>query len=179
MLAGIVGGVAVASLAPACVGVAAAAEVRASDVAPGLTVLSGAGGNIAVLSTSAGQVVVDSGAAASSRAGSLAALGDRRAVASPRSSTRHWHLDQVGANEALGTAGATIVAHEKTRQRCSAGWYVPARRTLRDAVAPRGAADEDLLHRLRRRKSAMQRIEYRLPDRGAHRRRHLRARSRS
>ena len=37
----------------------------------------------------------------------------------------HWHPDQTGANEALGAAGATIVAHDKTRQRLRAGWYVP------------------------------------------------------
>jgi glyoxylase-like metal-dependent hydrolase (beta-lactamase superfamily II) len=37
----------------------------------------------------------------------------------------HWHRDQTGANEALAQSGATIVAHDKTRQRLRAGWYVP------------------------------------------------------
>mgnify|MGYP000967724133 CR=1 FL=1 len=37
----------------------------------------------------------------------------------------HWHPDQTGANEAIGAMGATIIAHAKTRQRLSAGWYVP------------------------------------------------------
>ena len=76
VLKGIVGGVAGASLAPLTrVSLAAAAEVARVSVTRDLTVLSGAGGNIAVLATGAGQVVVDSGAAASSAA-VLAALGD-------------------------------------------------------------------------------------------------------
>jgi glyoxylase-like metal-dependent hydrolase (beta-lactamase superfamily II) len=37
----------------------------------------------------------------------------------------HWHRDQTGANEQLGSQGTTIVAHAKTRQRLAAGWYVP------------------------------------------------------
>ena len=124
MLKGIVGGVAGASLAPLTIGVAAAAEVARVSVAPGLTVLSGAGGNIAVLSTDAGQVVVDSGAAASS-AQVLAALGELPGGRVAKLFNTHWHLDQIGSNQALGEAGATIVAHAKTRQRLSAGYYVP------------------------------------------------------
>ena len=86
--------------------------------------LSGAGGNITVLSTGAGQVVVDSGEAASS-AQVLAALGDLPGGRVAKLFNTHWHLDQVGSNQALGEAGATIVAHAKTRQRLSAGYYVP------------------------------------------------------
>jgi len=125
VLKGIVGGVAGVSLAPlAGIGVAAAAEVTRVSVAPGLTVLTGAGGNIAVLSTGAGQVVVDSGAAASS-AQVLAALGELPGGRVAKLFNTHWHLDQIGSNQALGEAGATIVAHAKTRQRLSAGYYVP------------------------------------------------------
>ncbi len=61
----------------------------------------GAAANILVLATDAGKVVVDGGAAAQAKAvqqtldelpgGRVAALFDT-----------HWHLDQVGANEALG-----------------------------------------------------------------------------
>jgi glyoxylase-like metal-dependent hydrolase (beta-lactamase superfamily II) len=38
----------------------------------------------------------------------------------------HWHLDQIGGNEALGNAGANIVAHEKTRLHLAVGYYLPA-----------------------------------------------------
>jgi cyclase len=37
----------------------------------------------------------------------------------------HWHLEQIGGNEALGGAGANIVAHEKTRLRLAVGYYLP------------------------------------------------------
>ena len=80
--------------------------------------------------TSSGQIVVDSGAAAASDA----IVGALRELGGPGGATgkvaalvnTHWHRDQTGANEALGMAGATIIAHEKTRQRLRAGWYVPA-----------------------------------------------------
>lgn len=125
MLKGIVGGVAGASLAPlTSVSLAAAAELTRVSISPDLSVLSGAGGNIAVLATGAGQVVVDSGAAVSS-AEVLSALGELPGGRVAKLFNTHWHLDQVGSNQALGTAGATIVAHAKTRQRLSAGYYVP------------------------------------------------------
>jgi cyclase len=99
-------------------------SIGVADVAPKIKVLSGAGGNIVVLATGAGQVVVDSGAAAASDAvvATLRELGDPVTVLI----NTHWHRDQTGANEALGSSGATIIAHDKTRQRLSAGWYVPA-----------------------------------------------------
>jgi cyclase len=126
VLRGVAGGLAGLGLAPlGNLGFAAVAGVTATKLTSDLTLLSGAGGNILVLSTGAGQVVVDSGAAAASEA-VLAALrelpGDKVAALV----NTHWHLDQVGSNEALGRAGATIVAHAKTRQRLSAGWYVPS-----------------------------------------------------
>jgi cyclase len=97
-----------------------------SDVAPQVKVLAGAGGNIVVLATPSGQVVVDSGAAAQRDAvvGALRELGSNGGPVAAVINT-HWHPDQTGANEALAALGATIVAHDKTRQRLRAGWYVP------------------------------------------------------
>jgi cyclase len=94
-----------------------------SDVTPQIKVLAGAGGNIVVLATTSGQIAIDSGAAAQRDAvvGTLRELGPVATVINT-----HWHRDQTGANEALAAAGATIVAHDKTRQRLRAGWYVPA-----------------------------------------------------
>ena len=123
VLKGIVGGVVGASVAP-LTRTALGAEITRVTVAPDLAVLSGAGGNIAVLSTGAGQVVVDSGAAASS-AQVVAALKQLPGGRAAKLFNTHWHLDQVGSNQALGEAGAVIVAHAKTRQRLSAGYYVP------------------------------------------------------
>jgi cyclase len=114
-------GLAALSLAPLAARAQAGLAVR--DVAPQIKMLAGAGGNIVVLATTAGQVVVDSGAAAQRDAvvGTLRELGPVATVINT-----HWHPDQTGANEALAAAGATVVAHDKTRQRLRAGWYVPA-----------------------------------------------------
>jgi glyoxylase-like metal-dependent hydrolase (beta-lactamase superfamily II) len=101
----------------------AQAGLTVRDVAPQIKVLAGAGGNIVVLATTSGQIVIDSGAAAQRDAvvGTLRELGPVAAVINT-----HWHRDQTGANEALAATGALIVAHDKTRQRLRAGWYVPA-----------------------------------------------------
>jgi cyclase len=124
VLQGIAGGVASACLPPlASVGFAAGG-IEAASVASGLTLLRGAGGNVLVLATDDGQVVVDSGAAASAQdlISTLGGLpGERVALLL----NTHWHLDQVGANEAIGSAGAKIVAHEKTRLRLATGYYLP------------------------------------------------------
>jgi cyclase len=100
--------------------------LNVSDVTPQIKVLAGAGGNIVVLATTSGQIVIDSGAAAQRDAvvGTLRELGS--GVGPVVVINTHWHRDQTGANEALAAAGATIVAHDKTRQRLRAGWYVPA-----------------------------------------------------
>ena len=123
LLRGIAGGVAGLGLAGMARYAHAADSLAATTVAQGLTVLTGAGGNILVLATDAGKVLVDGGAAAlrgqvrqeldSLPGGHVAALFDT-----------HWHLDQVGSNEALGLAGATIYSHAKTRQRLSTGYYL-------------------------------------------------------
>jgi glyoxylase-like metal-dependent hydrolase (beta-lactamase superfamily II) len=128
VLRGLASGIAGLCVAPLASSVAlAAGGIAVADVGPKLKVLTGAGGNIVVLATSAGQVVVDSGAAAASDAvvGTLRELGGEGGKVAVLVNT-HWHRDQTGANERLGEAGATIVAHAKTRQRLSAGWYVPS-----------------------------------------------------
>jgi glyoxylase-like metal-dependent hydrolase (beta-lactamase superfamily II) len=103
----------------------AAGTVTATSLTRDLTLLEGAGGNVLVLATEAGKVLVDSGAAASSN-DLLATLDAMPGGAVVTVFNTHWHLDQVGGNEALGSAGATIVAHEKTRIRLRTGYYVPA-----------------------------------------------------
>jgi len=80
-------------------------------------------------------VLVDSGSVAD-RAMLLAALDALPARHVTALFNTHWHPDQVGANEALGAAGATIFAHEKTRQRLATGYYRPEED---DYVAPLAA----------------------------------------
>jgi glyoxylase-like metal-dependent hydrolase (beta-lactamase superfamily II) len=96
------------------------------DLTPEVKVLRVGGLNVVVLATTAGLVVVDSGRAADGDTllPALRELGGAGGKVSTLINT-HWHRDQTGANEALGMAGATIIAHDKTRQRLRAGWYVP------------------------------------------------------
>jgi cyclase len=128
VLRGLVGGVAGLSLAPLAVSVARAeGTIEVVAVAPGLRALVISGVNVVALATIAGQFVVDSGPAADQEL-LLAALrngGGPNGKVAVLVNT-HWHRDQTGANEALGMDGAAIIAHDKTRQRLRAGWYVPA-----------------------------------------------------
>jgi cyclase len=96
--------------------------------------LSGIGGNILVRATEAAQVLVDSGIADATD-GLLAALVDL--PGSGRTDTlfnTHWHLEQVGGNEAFGRMGARIVAHEKTRIHLATDYYLPAEDRYEKAV---------------------------------------------
>jgi glyoxylase-like metal-dependent hydrolase (beta-lactamase superfamily II) len=124
VLRGIAGGLAALRLGPRIA--RAQGTIGVSDVARGLKVLRASDVNVVTFATGAGLLVVDSGPAAD-RDRVVAALRDI-AGGNPVATlvNTHWHRDQTGANEALGMAGATIVAHDKTRQRLATGWYVPA-----------------------------------------------------
>jgi glyoxylase-like metal-dependent hydrolase (beta-lactamase superfamily II) len=148
---GLAAGLAGLSLAPLAVSVARAqGTIDAADVASGLKVITVSGLNVVALTTSAGLVIVDSGPAAD-KDGLLAALRELGGSSGPGGGgpggptanvaaliNTHWHPDQTGANEALGAAGATIIAHAKTRQRLSAGWYVPALDSYEPPLPPAG-----------------------------------------
>jgi cyclase len=45
----------------------------------------------------------------------------------------HYHVDQTGNNETVAAAGATIIAHEHTRQWMSTDYWVPAERRYEKA----------------------------------------------
>src|SRR5262249_54799682 len=84
-----------------------------------LSLVTGVGTNVLALSTSDGMVLVDSGAPQYSSA--LTASTSRvRTVFNT-----HFHLENTGSNEALGGAGAKILAHENTRQWVADPYLVP------------------------------------------------------
>jgi cyclase len=119
-------------------GMAVAAAVRPAfaqvPVGHDLLVLAGVGGNVVVLKTRDGAVLVDSGTAdANARVFNFleAATGSRRVHTLFNT---HWHLEQIGGNEALGNAGANIVAHEKTRLRLATPYYLPERDAYQPAM---------------------------------------------
>jgi cyclase len=85
-----------------------------------LSLVTSVGTNVLALSTGDGMVLVDSGALQFS--GALTASTSRvRTVFNT-----HFHLENTGSNEALGRAGAKILAHENTRQWMATPYWVPA-----------------------------------------------------
>lgn len=93
-------------------------EIATTPLAPGLAMLVGAGGNIAVSTGEDGPVIVDDQFAplAPKITAAVRALQDApiRFVINT-----HHHFDHTGGNEAFGSAGALIFAHENVRLRLS------------------------------------------------------------
>lgn len=94
---------------------AQAPKIESSSLGENLYLLTGAGGNVVVRTGAGGAVMVDGGLAqnANALAQAVAALPNGGAVRTLFNT--HWHPEQTGSNEKLGTAGATIIAHENTR----------------------------------------------------------------
>ncbi len=137
-LRGLAAGAVALTLAPLAASVAhAQGAVAADEIAPGVHVLRVSGVNVVAFATSAGLAIVDSGPAAAKDA-LLAALQDLAGAGGRVAAVvnTHWHRERTGANEALASAGATIIAHEKTRQRLRAGWYVPAADSYEPPLPP-------------------------------------------
>ena len=159
VLHGALGACAGFALAPFARLAAAADAIQTTRVTDKLVVLSRAGGNVLALSTGDGLVVVDSGVAASS-APLVPALGALPGGAHVHTLfNTHWHLEQIGSNEALGRAGAHIVAHEKTRQRLAYGYYLPKEDRYQKPV-PKEAQPAETFYTTGETKIGGERIEY-------------------
>lgn len=100
-------------------------------IGPKLTLLSGAGGNIAILQGEEGLLLVDSGLPQTAEA-----VDNRARSVGPASIkvliNTHFHFDHVGANERLGREGARIIAHDNVLKRLS----TPQRNEFFDREAP-------------------------------------------
>jgi len=82
-----------------------------------LSLLPGAGGNIAILQADDGLLLVDSGLPQTAEAVDAKA---RSVGAAPTVLINtHFHFDHVGANERLGREGVRIIAHENVLKRLS------------------------------------------------------------
>jgi glyoxylase-like metal-dependent hydrolase (beta-lactamase superfamily II) len=92
--------------------------IRSVPVAPGLTMLVGRGGNIAVSTGEDGPILIDDQYA-------VQVPGIREAVKQLQDApvrfviNTHFHGDHTGGNEAFGGGGALIVAHDNVRVRLS------------------------------------------------------------
>jgi glyoxylase-like metal-dependent hydrolase (beta-lactamase superfamily II) len=114
-----------------------AVQIETQQVADGLYMLIGSGGNIALSTGPDGSVLVDT-QFAPLNAKILAAVraaggGDVKYVINT-----HWHFDHTGGNEPLGKAGAVIIAHDNVLARLSSEQYLAAM-DRREPPAPAAA----------------------------------------
>lgn len=91
-------------------------EIKAQELAPGVAMLTGAGGNIGVSHGEDGTVIIDDQFAPLTEK-ILAAVEGLGASPPKFLINTHWHYDHTGGNENLGKAGALILAHENVRIR--------------------------------------------------------------
>ena len=92
------------------------AKFGTTPLTSGFTLLTGVGGNVLVPATPDGAVLVDSGAGELASQTLLPSVQEVTGNAKVHTLfNTHWHLEQIGGNEAVGRAAAHIVAHEKTR----------------------------------------------------------------
>lgn len=92
--------------------------IRTEQVAPGIHVLYGRGGNIGVSAGSDGVFLIDDQFAAV-----IPAVSEALAKLHPDPPrfvlNTHWHGDHTGGNENLANKGSVIVAHDRVRERMS------------------------------------------------------------
>jgi glyoxylase-like metal-dependent hydrolase (beta-lactamase superfamily II) len=102
-----------------------AVQIQAQQLAPGLYMLTGEGGNMALSTGADGSVLVDT---------QYAPL-NQKIVAAVRAAggsdikyviNTHWHGDHTGGNEPLGKAGAVIIAHNNVLVRLSTEQFMAA-----------------------------------------------------
>lgn len=91
-------------------------EIRTTQLANGLYMMEGAGGNLAVSVGEDGAFLVDDQFAPLSGK-IMAAISELTDSEVEFLVNTHWHGDHTGGNEAFGNAGAIIVAHDNTRVR--------------------------------------------------------------
>ncbi len=98
------------------------APIRVEPLAPGFSVLSGPGGNIAALVGPDGVLMVDS--FVPSRGADLAAAVRKLGAGPITLINSHWHFDHTGGNAALAGLGAKIVAHANARKRLGSDQFM-------------------------------------------------------
>jgi cyclase len=91
-------------------------EMKAQQLAPGVAVLFGAGGNIGVSYGEDGTILIDDQFAPLTEK-IQKAVADLGAQPVKFLINTHWHGDHSGGNENMGKAGAIIMAHDNVRMR--------------------------------------------------------------
>lgn len=99
------------------------AEIKTQQLAPGVAVLFGSGGNIGVSYGEDGTILIDDQFAPLTEK-IQKAVADLGAQPVKYLINTHWHYDHTGGNENLGKAGTIIMAHDNVRVRLAAGGNV-------------------------------------------------------
>lgn len=100
-------------------------EIKATEVAPAIYMLTGQGGNLGLSVGEDGAFLIDDQFAPLSEKilAAIAGLTDKPVKFVLNT---HWHFDHTGGNENFGKQGSLIVAHEKVRERLAAGGVIEA-----------------------------------------------------
>src|SRR5262245_60584823 len=124
-----------------------------------LSLVTAVGTNVLALFKSDGLVLVDSGASESSNLlmTRLAELGPSKRVQTVFNT--HFHLENTGSNEALGQAGAKIIAHQSTREWMATPYWVPAEDRYQKA-RPKEALPTETFYTTGSLKSGGEQIDY-------------------
>jgi cyclase len=96
--------------------------IQAVELAAGLHLVHGPGGNIAVLSGPDGLTVVDAGVPMRAKE-TLETVKREGGKPVSRLINTHWHFDHAGGNEVFAGAGAAIIATAATRKRLATDQY--------------------------------------------------------
>lgn len=94
---------------------AASAKITVRTLRRNVSVLLGAGGNIAVLTGADGKLLIDA-EIVTARPQVSQAIASINADPIKQLINTHWHFDHTGGNEWLHQAGASILAQENTRK---------------------------------------------------------------
>lgn len=108
-------------------------EIKAEKLADSIYMLKGAGGNMGLCVGPDGTILIDD---------QYAPLSDRIKAAIAAITDRpvkyvintHWHSDHTGGNEAFGSAGAVIVAHDNVRRQLSVDTFMKVFNSKMDAA---------------------------------------------
>ena len=97
--------------------------IHTEEVAPGIYMLIGQGGNIGVSTGADGTFLIDDQYAPMTPS-VIAALKGLNAATPRFVLNTHWHSDHTGGNENLAKEGAVLVAHEQVRARMSSAQFI-------------------------------------------------------
>jgi glyoxylase-like metal-dependent hydrolase (beta-lactamase superfamily II) len=137
-------------LVPTALREAATTKITVQALRRNISVLLGAGGNIAVLTGPDGKLLIDAEIVTAGPKVS-AALASINADPIKQLINTHWHFDHTGGNEWLHQAGAGILAQENTRKHLSKdtrveGWKHTFPAAPADAIPSTVFKEDHTLH---------------------------------